>query len=123
MHWTADKSGTTVTYADLVMTAKVWARFGRFIMTEWRKDSCLGAFFSDGVKNVVASPNPGKQYGYQSWVYQVNGKPAFTFQRHGGQFLVLDDSKDTVLLTLSFNESYAAGNLFKDIPKFAEQLD
>jgi hypothetical protein len=26
-------------------------------------------------------------------------------------------------LTLSFNESYAAGNLFKDITKFAEKLD
>jgi len=38
-------------------------------------------------------------------------------------FLAIDDSKATVLLTLSFNESYAAGNLFKDITKFAEQLD
>ena len=75
------------------------------------------------MKNAVASPNPSKQYGYQSWVYQVNGKPAFAFQGHGGQFLVLDDSKDTVLLTLSFNESCAAGNLFKNITKFAEQLD
>ena len=92
-------------------------------MTERRKDSCLGAFFSDGVKNAVASPNPSKQYGYQSWVYQVNGKPAFAIQGHGGQFLVLDDSKDTVLLTLSFNESYAAGSLFKGITKFAERLD
>jgi hypothetical protein len=36
---------------------------------------------------------------------------------------VLDDSKDKVLLTLSFNDPYAAGNLFKDITKFAEQLD
>ena len=123
MHWTADKSGTTVTYSDLVMTAKDWAHFGRFIMTERRKGSCLGAFFNEGVKNAVASPNPSKQYGFQSWVYQVNGQPTFAFQGHGGQFLVLDDSKDTVLLTLSFNESYAAGNLFKNIAKFAEKLD
>ena len=92
-------------------------------MTERRKESCFGAFFSDGVKNAVASPTPSKQYGYQSWVYQVNDKPAFAFQGHGGQFLVLNDSKDTVLLTLSFNESYAAGNLFKNITKFAEQLN
>ena len=40
-----------------------------------------------------------------------------------GQFLVLNDANDTVLLTLSFNESYAAGNLFKDIAGFAEKLD
>ena len=56
MQWTADKSGSTVTYSDLVMTAKDWARFGRFIMTERRKESCLGAFFSDGVENAVAVP-------------------------------------------------------------------
>ena len=42
-------------------------------MAEQRKESCLGAFFSDGVKNAVASPNPNKRYGYQSWVCQVNG--------------------------------------------------
>ena len=123
MHWTADKSGTTVTYSDLVMTAKDWARFGRFIMTERRKGSCLGAFFNEGVKNAVASPNPSKQYGFQSWVYQVNDQPAFAFQAHGGQFLVLDDSKDMALLTLSFNESNAAGNLFKNIAKFVEKFD
>jgi hypothetical protein len=28
------------------MTAKDWARFGRFVMTERRKDSCLGAFLA-----------------------------------------------------------------------------
>jgi CubicO group peptidase (beta-lactamase class C family) len=45
MHWTTDKSGTTVAYADLVITAKDWARLGWFIMTKRRQDSCLGAFF------------------------------------------------------------------------------
>jgi hypothetical protein len=57
------------------------------------------------MKNVVAIPSSSKQCGYQSWMYQVNGKPAFAFQGHGGRFLVLNDSKDAVLLTLSFNES------------------
>jgi len=123
MHWTADQSGTTVTFSDLVMTAKDWARFGRFIMTERRNNTCLGAFFSEGMQNAVATPKPDRKYGYQSWVYQVGGQPAFVFQGHGGQFLVLNDANDTVLLTLSFNESYAAGNLFKDIARFAEKLD
>ena len=41
----------------------------------------------------------------------------------GKSFLMLDDIKDTVLLTLSFNVSYAAGNLFKDIAKSDEQLN
>ena len=53
----------------------------------------------------------------------MGGQPAFVFQEHGGQFLVLNDANDTVLLTLSFNELYAAGNLFKDIARFAEKLE
>ena len=60
---------------------------------------------------------------YQPSIYQANGRPVFAFQGHGGQFLVLNGRKGMALLTLSFNESYAAGNLFKDITKFAEQLD
>jgi len=52
-----------------------------------------------------------------------SAKTAFAFQAHGGQFLVLDDSKDMALLTLSFNESNAAGNLFKNIAKFVEKFD
>ena len=123
MQWTADKLGTTVAFSELAMTAKDWARFGRFIMTERRNNSCLGAFFSAGINGSVATRKPHRRYGYQSWVYQVNGQPALVLQGHGGQFLVLDDTKDTVLLTLSFNESYAAGNLFKTIAKFAEKLN
>ncbi|WP_438997034.1 hypothetical protein [Candidatus Puniceispirillum sp.] len=44
-------------------------------------------------------------------------------QGHGGQFVVLDETTDTVLVTISMNENYKAGNLFNNIHKFAEKLN
>jgi len=49
-------------------------------------------------------------------------RPALVMQGHGGQFIVLDQVNRTLLLTISINEEYAAGNLFANIHKFAERL-
>ena len=124
MHWTSDKKGTTVSFSDLTMTARDWANFGKFLMEEKKSNSCLGSFFNDGVANAVQTGKKnGSRYGYQSWVFDVNGKPAMVMQGHGGQFIVLDETKNTVLLTISMSEKYKVGNLFNNINKFAEQLD
>ena len=37
-------------------------------------------------------------------------------QGHGGQFMVLEEDQH-VLLTISLNEDYKAGNLFSDLEK------
>ena len=124
MHWTADKRGTTVSFADLTMTARDWANFGKFLLDEKKSGSCLGRFFNDGVRNSISTGNKnGSRYGYQSWVFDVNGKPSMVMQGHGGQFIVLDETTNTILLTISMNEAYEAGNLFENISKFAEQLN
>ena len=123
MHWTSDKSGTTVTFADLVMTARDWAYFGDYLMTQMEDETCLGSFFKEGVDNAVStSKENGSRYGYQSWVYDVNGVPSLVLQGHGGQFIVLDEANQTLLLIISINENYDAGNLFSDIHKFAERI-
>ena len=124
MHWTSDKSGTTVAFSDLVMTARDWVNFGAFIMREKKAKTCLGNFFTEGVKNAVETgKNNGSKYGYQSWVFPVKGRPTLTLQGHGGQFMVLDEKNDTILLTISNNEEYKAGNLFSNIGKFTEKLN
>lgn len=124
MQWTSDKSGTTVSFSDLVMTARDWVNFGQFLMTEKKTKSCLGQFFNEGVSTAVnAGKKNGSKYGYQSWVFSVNGTPSMVLQGHGGQFIVLDEQNDTVLLTISMNEQYKAGNLFSAIHKFAERLN
>ena len=64
----------------------------------------------------------GAKYGYQSWVFNIHESPAMVLQGHGGQFLVLDEVTDTLLLTISINERYKIGNLFNDIGAITEQL-
>ena len=49
-------------------------------------------------------------------------RAALVMLGHGGQFIVLDQANRTLLLTISINEDYAAGNLFANIYKFAECL-
>ncbi|MDB3930202.1 serine hydrolase [Paracoccaceae bacterium] len=124
MHWTADNSGTTVAFSDLVMTAKDWANFGNFLMTQKKMQTCLGQFFNQGIKNSVSTGKEnGSRYGFQSWVYEVGDTPTMVLQGHGGQFVVLDQQNNTLLLTISMNENYKAGNLFSNINKFAEALN
>jgi CubicO group peptidase (beta-lactamase class C family) len=123
MQWTRDKSGTTVSFSDLVMTAKDWANFGQYLMTQKQNNACLGKFFSEGVENSVATGKKNRsRYGYQSWVFPVNGKAAMVLQGHGGQFIVLDEATNTLTLTISMNEKYKVGNLFSDIGKIAERV-
>ena len=54
--------------------------------------------------------------------FNVHSKPTMVLQGHGGQFMVLEEKTDTVLLTISLNEDYKAGNLFSDIGKITERL-
>ena len=37
MQWTADKSGTTVSFSDLTMTTRDWANFGQFLLTQRKR--------------------------------------------------------------------------------------
>jgi hypothetical protein len=55
--------------------------------------------------------------------YEVNDTPTMVLQGHGGQFVVLDQQNNTLLLTISMNENYKAGNLFPKINKFDEALN
>ena len=59
--------------------------------------------------------NNKSKYGYQSWVFDVNGEPTLVLQGHGGQFMVLDETTDTILLVFSISEKYGVGNLFENI--------
>jgi len=124
MQWTSDNFGTTVGFSDLVMTARDWAFFGEYLMKQMKENTCLGSFFQDGIINAVhTGKKNGSRYGYQSWVFDVNGNASLVLQGHGGQFIVLDQTNDTLLLTISINENYKAGNLFSNIHKFAERLN
>ncbi len=125
MHWVSDKKGVTVSQARLTMTAVDWSNFGQYIHDEMTNNTCLGNFYKDGIKNSVETKRDGVRYGYQFWVYNVNGVPTLTMTGHGGFFNVINTSKNTILTVLSVDSKYKYGNLFGKgmISKIAEEIN
>ena len=125
MHWVSDKKGITVSQARLTMTAVDWSNFGQYIHDEMKNNTCLGKFYKEGIKNSVETKRNGVRYGYQFWVYNVNGVPTLTMTGHGGFFNVINTSKNTILTVLSVDSKYEYGNLFGKgmISKIAEEIN
>ena len=125
MHWVSDKKGITVSQARLTMTAVDWSNFGQYIHDEIKNNTCLGKFYKEGIKNSVETKRNGVRYGYQFWVYNVNGVPTLTMTGHGGFFNVINTSKNTILTVLSVDSKYKYGNLFGKgmISKIAEEIN
>ena len=125
MHWLSDKKGVSVAQARLTMTAVDWSNFGQYIHDEMTNNTCLGKFYKEGIKNSVETKRDGVRYGYQFWVYNVNGVPTLTMTGHGGFFNVINTSKNTILTVLSVDSKYKYGNLFSKgmIAKIAEEIN
>jgi len=125
MHWISDKKGVSVAQARLTMTAVDWSNFGQFVHDEMKNNTCLGKFYKEGIKNAVETTRDGVKYGYQFWVYNVNGEPTLTMTGHGGFFNIVNTSKNTILTIFSLDEKYKYGNLFSKgvISKIAEEIN
>ena len=84
----------------------------------------MGEYFNEGVRVAVDTGKSNKStYGYQSWVFNVNNTPKIVLQGHGGQFMVLDEQNETIILIFSENENYENGNPFSVIAIFAQRLN
>jgi len=125
MHWVSDKKGITVAQARLTMTAIDWSNFGQFVNDEMKNDTCLGKFYKEGIQTSVETDREGVRYGYQFWVYNVNGIPSLTMTGHGGFFNIINPEKHTIITILSVDGKYKYGNLFSKgmISKIAEEIN
>ena len=125
MHWVSDKKGITVAQARLTMSALDWSNFGQFVHDEMINDTCLGKFYKEGITNAVDTKRDGVKYGYQFWVYNVNGVPTLTMTGHGGFFNVVNTTNNTILTMFSVDENYKYGNLFSKgtISKIASEIN
>ena len=125
MHWVSDKKGITVAQARLTMTAIDWSNFGQFVHDEMKNNTCLGKFYKEGIENAVETTRDGVKYGYQFWVYNVNGIPSLTMTGHGGFFNIINPEKNTIITILSIDGKYKYGNLFSKgmISKIAEEIN
>ena len=125
MHWVSDKKGVTVSQARLTMSALDWSNFGQFVHDEMKNNTCLGKFYKEGIENAVETKRDGVGYGYQFWVYKVNGVPTLTMTGHGGFFNIINAEKNSITTILSVDEKYKYGNLFSKgmISKIAEEIN
>ena len=125
MHWVSDKKGVTVSQARLTMSALDWSNFGQFVHDEMKNNTCLGKFYKEGIENAVETKRDGVGYGYQFWVYKVNGVPTLTMTGHGGFFNIINTEKNSITTIFSVDEKYKYGNLFSKgiISKIAEEIN
>ena len=112
MHWAADNDGRTVSQARLVMTPVSWNEFGQFILNEMREETCLGKYFTEGIERAVPTSRDNVGYGYQFWVYALDGEPVLTMTGHGGFFNMLRRTNNSVMSIFSVDPDYRVGNLF-----------
>ena len=74
----------------------------------------MGKFFKEGISASVPTSRKNVKYGFQFWVYNVDGESAITMTGHGGLFNILSVEKNTVISIFSIDAEYNAGNLFGD---------
>ena len=125
MHWVSDKKGVTVSQARLTMSALDWSNFGQFVHDEMKNNTCLGKFYKEGIENAVETKRDDVGYGYQFWVYKVNGVSTLTMTGHGGFFNIINAEKNSITTIFSVDEKYKYGNLFSKgmISKIAEEIN
>ena len=71
--------------------------------------------FENGKNSAIPTSRKNVGYGYQFWVYEINGEKMITMTGHGGFFNILSQNKNKVLSIFSVDEAYKAGNLFGDL--------
>jgi CubicO group peptidase (beta-lactamase class C family) len=103
LHWTSDNQNITTGFGSLTMRPKDWAGFGQYIMQQMTEKTCLGDFFSNGLKNSVPTNYPDRNYGFLSWVQDINGSPSLTFRGKGGQFIVIDPTRKLIIYIASID--------------------
>ena len=88
-------------------------------------NSCLGKFYKEGIENAVETKRDSVRYGYQFWVFKVNGVPTLTMTGHGGFYNVINITNNTILTMFSVDENYKYGNLFKKgmLSKIAQEIN
>ena len=120
IHWAADNDGVTSTFSGLVMRGHDWAMLGQYILDQMRNESCLGNYFSDGIRNAVSTSEKDEdaKFGYMFWTKEFNGVPLLHFRGQGGQLLIIDTDTNTAIFISSINSNYPSGSIFSNLEAY-----
>lgn len=120
--WMTDRSGTTLAFGELVMPARSWAQFGRFLLDEINSGSCLGRYLTEGIDTAGVTDFGYKKYGYHFWVYPASNRNFMVIHGAFGNLMIVDVLRGKVLLMNSIGMALGAYNVHRDAIKIYEDL-
>ncbi|MGB7980639.1 MAG: serine hydrolase [Candidatus Nanopelagicales bacterium] len=88
--WSTDPQGLNLGFSDLKITAPDMVKLGRLYLDggQWQGAQVVpAAWVATSTTNRLADTDPNSGYGYQWWVFDSGGHPAFAAMGHAGQLI------------------------------------
>jgi CubicO group peptidase (beta-lactamase class C family) len=93
--WLRNRKSQTATYNGFSASPEDYIRLGHHINKLFTQDNCVGNYLRESIK-FEKKVTTTRCYGYQIWSW-CDGKSGFFFVGYGGQYLVMQPSRDVVL--------------------------
>lgn len=102
-YWQVSKNRENVSAVGLMMNARDWAQFGRYVIHLNKNDSCFRNSLSNAISNRVRSAEAGMGYAFQFWLPNGKGKQV-EMLGVDGQRVFIDFEREAVLFVYSIKD-------------------
>jgi CubicO group peptidase (beta-lactamase class C family) len=112
--WLVNKNGNTYAAMGFSASPEDWLRIGHYVIDSSKKDDCFGNYLKNAIQTMQKTHVSSMCYGFQIWNFCRPG--LFHFWGFGGQHLVMNPNKNSVIYThsaIQADDSGAESNLFK----------
>ena len=112
--WLINKNGNTYAAMGFSASPEDWLRVGHYVIDSSKKDDCFGNYLKNAIQTMQKTHVSSMCYGFQIWNFCRPG--LFHFWGFGGQHLVMNPNKNSVIYThsaIQADDSGAEINLFK----------
>ncbi len=111
-YWLLDKDNRAIAQAGFSATGRDWIRLALFTMRQLNSDDpCLRDFMQKATTAQIqnASKRVGnnfQNYGYQTWIFEKNGRRSYWWAGYGGQRVGVDPVSEKIIFVSSYRENY-----------------
>lgn len=112
--WLINRNGNTYTAMGFSASPEDWLRIGHYVIDSSKKDDCFGNYIKTAIQTMEKTHVSSMCYGFQIWNFCRPG--LFHFWGFGGQHLVMNPNKNSVIYThsaIQADDSGAEANLFR----------
>jgi CubicO group peptidase (beta-lactamase class C family) len=110
-YWLLDRDNRPIAQAGFSATTRDWARLAMYTVKLHKSgNSCQREFMKAATSPQL--PNYGQvgrsfsHYGFQTWITNHNGKPAYWWVGYGGQRVAVDPESEKIMIITSWREDY-----------------